>query len=89
VSKEDRALFPIATPFGFGPDGHIEITLKDLQPWHRTGDGVPDPDLSRMGFFLTTSEAQTLLEFDLSQVGTPLIPRHAPSRLPRASSFTA
>ena len=76
VSKEDRALFPIATPFGFGPDGHIEITLKDLQPWHRTGDDVPDPNLGRMGFFLTTSESQTLLEFDLSQVGGPS-PSHA------------
>ena len=70
VSKEDRALFPIATPFGFGPNGHINITLKDLQPWHRTGD-VRDPNLARMGFFLTTSEAQTLLEYDLSQVGPP------------------
>ncbi len=71
VSKEDRALFPIATPFGFGPNGHIDITLKDLQPWHRTGENVPDPNLSRMGFFLTTSEAQTLLEYDLSQVSPP------------------
>ena len=86
VSKEDRALFPIATPFGFGPDGHIEITLKDLQPWHRTGEGVADPDLARMGFFLTTSEAQTLLEFDLSQVGTPSslgMPRRGSREPPR------
>ena len=29
---------------------------------------MPDPNLGRMGFFLTTSEAQTTLEFDLSQV---------------------
>ena len=58
LSKDTRALFPIATPFGVGPNGHIDITVKDLQPWHRTGDNVPDPKLSRMGFFLTTQRLQ-------------------------------
>ena len=82
VTKEDRALFPIASAFGFGEDGHIDITLRDFQPWHHSGEGVPDPNLARMGFFLTTSEAQTLLEFDLSQVqrAPPPLLTNAPAR---------
>lgn len=46
----------------------MEIGLSDFQVWHQAGQGVPDPDVKRMGFFITTSDAQTLLEFDLSQV---------------------
>ena len=45
-----------------------EIGISEFQVWHHAGQGVPDPDVKRMGFFITTSEAQTLLEFDLSQV---------------------
>ncbi len=64
-----QSLFAIATPFGFGRDGRVEIGISDFQVWHQAGHGVPDPDVKRMGFFITTSDAQTLLEFDLSQVG--------------------
>jgi hypothetical protein len=67
VTKDDRSLFPIASPFGFGLDGHIDLTVTGFQPWHHSGEGVPDPKLNRMGFFITASEAQTLLEFDLAQ----------------------
>jgi hypothetical protein len=67
LTKEDRSLFAIASPFGFGADGHVEIGISEFQVWHHAGQGVPDPDVKRMGFFITTSEAQTLLEFDLSQ----------------------
>ncbi len=63
-----QSLFAIASPFGFGADGHVEIGISEFQVWHHAGQGVPDPDVKRMGFFITTSEAQTLLEFDLSQV---------------------
>ena len=54
--------------FWFGADGHVELGISEFQVWHHAGQGVPDPDVKRMGFFITTSEAQTLLEFDLSQV---------------------
>ena len=51
----------------------MEIGIRnDFQVWHQAGHGVPDPDVKRMGFFITTSDAQTLLEFDLSQVGLSL-----------------
>jgi hypothetical protein len=63
-----QSLFAIASPFGFGADGHVELGISEFQVWHHAGQGVPDPDVKRMGFFITTSEAQTLLEFDLSQV---------------------
>lgn len=63
-----QSLFAIASPFGFGADGHVELGISEFQVWHHAGQGVPDPNAKRMGFFITTSEAQTLLEFDLSQV---------------------
>lgn len=66
-----QSLFAIASPFGFGADGHVELGISEFQVWHHAGQGVPDPDVKRMGFFITTSEAQTLLEFDLSQVWHP------------------
>ena len=71
VTKDDRALFAIAAPFGFGPNGHIDMTLKDLQPWHRSGANVPDPNLARMGFFLTTAEAQALPKYNRSREVSP------------------
>ena len=66
-----QSLFAIETPFGFGKDGHVEIGLSEFQVWHQAGQGVPDPNIKRMGFFITTAEAQTLVEFDLSQVNAP------------------
>ncbi len=81
VTKDDRALFPIAAPFEFGPTGRIDMTLKHLQPWHRTGLDVPDPDESRMGFFLTTSETQA---HDLARVSPPH-PVGTLDHLPRVS----
>ena len=49
----------------------MEIGITDFEVWHHAGQGVPDPEPKRMGFFITTSEAQTLLEFDLSRVSAP------------------
>ena len=60
-------LFAIDTPFGFGNDGHVEIGISEFAVWHQDEQGVPDPDVKKMGFFITTSDSQTLLEYDLSQ----------------------
>jgi len=53
----------------FGADGYVDVSVKDFNSWHQ---GSIDP--SKIGFFLTTSEAEAQLEVDLSQV---LITRHA------------
>lgn len=66
-----QSFFAIDTPFGFGKDGTVEIGISDFSVWHQKGAGVPDPDIKQMGFFITTAEAQTLLEYDLAQVCRP------------------
>lgn len=67
IVQDERSLFAIATPFGFGNDGHVDIVVDTFQVWQPAGQGLPQPDPKRMGFFLTTSEAQTMLEFDRTQ----------------------
>lgn len=47
----------------FGSDGYIDIAVKDFNYWHKGSI-----DLSQIGFFVTTSEAEAQLEVDLAQV---------------------
>lgn len=47
----------------FGADGYTDVSVKDFNSWHQGSI-----DLSKIGFFLTTSEAEAQLEVDLSQV---------------------
>jgi hypothetical protein len=63
-----QSLFPIDTPFGFGKDGTIEIGVAGFLTKPLSGYGKVAPDLKEMGFFITMAEAQTMLEYDLSQV---------------------
>ncbi|KAK9909735.1 hypothetical protein WJX75_006715 [Coccomyxa subellipsoidea] len=62
VVRDDRAIILIATPFGFGSDGYIDIAVKDFNYWHKGSI-----DLTQIGFFVTTSEAEAQLEIDLAQ----------------------
>ena len=71
VSRDDRQIILIARPFGFGPDGHIDITLAN-QTLYRT-PGSPKPDASKLGIFITTAEAETQLEADLGTDGTCIL----------------
>ena len=48
----------MAPPFGFGADGHVELGISECEVWQHAGQAVPDPDHKRMGFIMTTSEAQ-------------------------------
>jgi hypothetical protein len=63
-----QSLFAVASPFGIGAGSHLELGIRELEVWHRAGEGVSDPDVRRMGFFIAKSEAQTLLESDHSKV---------------------
>ncbi|GAB4816676.1 hypothetical protein N2152v2_003722 [Parachlorella kessleri] len=58
-----------AEPFGFGPDGWINITVSDfaLRQLYDTNKGKPvgRPSLDRLGFFITTAEMEPQLELDL------------------------
>ncbi len=47
----------------FGSDGYIDIAVKDFNYWHKGSI-----DLTQIGFFVTTSEAEAQLEIDLAQV---------------------
>lgn len=72
IEEDSRSLFPIDTPFGFGKDGTIEIGVADFLTKPLSGYGKVAPDLKEMGFFITMAEAQTMLEYDLSQDICPL-----------------
>lgn len=61
-----QSLIAMAPPFGFGVDGHVEVGISECYVWHHAGQGVPDPDHKRMGFIITTSEAQP--QFNRSKV---------------------
>jgi hypothetical protein len=82
-----QTVIAMAPPFGFGADGHVELGISDFQVWQRAGQGLPDPDVNRMGFFITPTEPQTLPEFDRSKV--KLYAKHCnSSSLPYASFCT-
>ena len=49
--------------YRFGSDGNIDITVKNFVYWHQGSI-----DLSQLGFFVTTSEAEGQLEVALSEV---------------------
>lgn len=71
VRRDDRQIILIARPFGFGTDGHIDITLSN-QTLYRT-PGSSKPDASKLGIFVTTAEAETQLEADLGTDGTCIL----------------
>jgi len=60
VDKDDRAIVLIARPFGFTPGGTIDITIK--KPRVFLDQHAPPADKNKLGFFITTSEAETQLE---------------------------
>ena len=63
-----QSLFAIASPSRFGAGGHVELGVTNFILWHHAGEGVPDPDVERMGFLIAKPADQTLLESDLAQV---------------------
>lgn len=68
VKKDDRSLILMAEPFGFGPDGRINITIsKFLFRRLGTAKEKEKPNYSRLGFFITTAEAEVQLEVDLNE----------------------
>ena len=50
----------------FGADGYIDLMVRNFQYWHQGA-----MDLTQIGFFVTTLEAEAQLEIDLAQVRSP------------------
>lgn len=61
IERDGRGIILIAEPFGFGSDGHLELTVSNLES-HRSNI---DPTL--LGFFITSTQAEAQLELDLAQ----------------------
>lgn len=59
IERDGRGVILIAEPFGFGSDGHLELTVSNLES-HRSSI---DPSL--LGFFITSTQAEAQLELDL------------------------
>lgn len=60
IERDGRGIILIAEPFGFGSDGHLEVTVSNLES-HRS-----NIDSSLLGFFITSTQAEAQLELDLA-----------------------
>lgn len=60
IERDGRGIILLAEPFGFGADGHLDLTVSNLES-HRS-----NVDTSLLGFFITSSQAEAQLELDLS-----------------------
>lgn len=68
VKNDDRNIVLIARPFGFTRSGVIEVHLKDDKVFLPEGSPPFQQDQkAKLGFFITTAEAETQLESDLSE----------------------
>jgi len=68
VERDGRALIPIAMDYGFEEDGSIEISIQ--HPVHLfTVENAPEIDKTKLGFFITSSKADTALEADIAKGG--------------------
>ena len=61
IERDGRGIILIAEPFGFGSDGHLELTVSNLES-HRS-----NVDASLLGFFITNTQAEAQLELDLER----------------------
>jgi len=65
ITHESRPVVLINRPFGFLEGGVINIELWDAKVFKE--QDTNDVNLSRLGFFITTAEAETELEGELSE----------------------
>jgi len=70
LSKDDRTVILVARPFGFGPNGVIEVEVSDDKIF--LPENAPAANKAKIGFFITTAEAEAQLEDDLSEGGCVL-----------------
>eukprot|EP00238_Polyblepharides_amylifera_P011587 CAMPEP_0196582350 /NCGR_PEP_ID=MMETSP1081-20130531/38671_1 /TAXON_ID=36882 /ORGANISM="Pyramimonas amylifera, Strain CCMP720" /LENGTH=438 /DNA_ID=CAMNT_0041902889 /DNA_START=78 /DNA_END=1394 /DNA_ORIENTATION=+ len=68
VKNDDRNIILIARPFGFTRSGVIEVHIKNDKVFLPEGSPpFQQEQKSKLGFFITTAEAETQLETDLSE----------------------
>mmetsp|Transcript_26161 Transcript_26161/g.49709 ORF Transcript_26161/g.49709 Transcript_26161/m.49709 type:complete len:442 (-) Transcript_26161:342-1667(-) len=68
VKNDDRNIVLIARPFGFTRNGVIEVHMKNDKVFLPQGSPPFQAEQkAKLGFFITTAEAETQLESDLSE----------------------
>ena len=63
LERDIRSTVLFVEPFGFSENGHIDLAVSNFQEYHKNNAEV---DLSQLGFFITTSEAEAQLEVDFA-----------------------
>lgn len=63
LQRDIRNTVLIVEPFGFSQTGHIDLNVSAFTQYHTKDAKV---DFSRLGFFITTSEAEAQLEVDFA-----------------------
>lgn len=61
IERDGRGIILLAEPFGFGTEGHLDMTVSNLE-LHRS-----NVDTALQGFFITSTQAEAQLEVDLEQ----------------------
>lgn len=70
LDHDDRSIILIARPFGFESNGVIDVKVSKWKVYLE--EGITQYDRRKLGFFITTAEAETQLQQDLETGGCVL-----------------
>jgi len=68
LDHDDRSIVLVARPFGFEANGMVDVKVTNWRVYLEAGR--PEYDPKKIGFFITTAEAEVQLQQDL-QAGAP------------------
>ena len=83
LDHDDRSIVLVARPFGFESNGVLDIKVENWKVYLE--EGITGYDKTKLGFFITTAEAEAQLQEDLQAGARP----DAAAARARASSHVA
>jgi hypothetical protein len=70
LDHDDRSIVLVARPFGFESNGVLDIKVENWKVYLE--EGITGYDKTKLGFFITTAEAEAQLQQDLEAGARPL-----------------
>lgn len=71
IERDGRGIILLAEPFGFGSDGHLDLTVSNLE-LHRS-----NVDTNLQGFFITSSQVSSVVYCSVNAKGLLLLSSYA------------
>ena len=65
IERDGRGIILLAEPFGFGSEGHLDLTVSNLE-LHRS-----NVDTNLQGFFITSSQVSYQISFVMHSTSSP------------------